>query len=98
MKRHTLIFVGFILLVVLWIIARPHNSADQLQADISAHLPIGTSRQKLDEFLKVRGLDRGIAAFDYPHGDPRQGTLIIGVTPLPEYLRRIRDFVPGIVG
>jgi hypothetical protein len=71
------------------------SAAERLRADIRTHAPIGSSRQSVDEYLRFSGLRMGIAAFDYPEFDPRQGTLIIGSVPEPEYLRSIRLVIPA---
>ena len=87
--------VALLVAVVSALVYLRQPATERLRADIAAQMPIGSTRERVDQYLESSGLNRGIFANDYPSGDPREGMLIVGVVPEPVYFRRIRDIIPA---
>jgi hypothetical protein len=96
MKKRILFLTALILLLVMFaaIVFLHQSSTKQMQANIQSEIPIGSSRSKVDAFIKAHGIDQ--AAFDYIAGDPRQGTLIIGVVDPSPLVRRVQNLFPAL--
>jgi hypothetical protein len=69
-------------------------STERLKADIRSQIPIGSTRPKVVEFMKAQGIEE--ALFDYHPGNPRQGTLIIGVVAPPQIVRTAKHICPWL--
>lgn len=94
--RLVLLLVAVTGIVVLATIMslRP-RSAEQMKAEMRAQLPVGASRMKVEEFMKVQGIEQ--FDFDYPPSDPRQGTVIVGYVTSPKVLRTAKHVCPWLV-
>ncbi len=60
-----------------WLAHRHLTIVESVRAEILTRAPVGSSRDQVDQAVAPLRVDW--AQFDYPSGDPRQGTLSTGV-------------------
>src|SRR5262249_24034323 len=60
-----------------WLVRRNMALPAVFEDEVKRALPIGSSHQMVSTFIRRHSLD--VAGFDYPGGDPRQGTVVISL-------------------